>query len=322
MRALVLNTHLSFEAAYPEPKPASDQVLIRVCKAGICNTDIELIAGYMNYTGILGHEFVGEVVGGDDTWVGQRVVGEINVACHTCDFCQRGIPSQCRNRTTLGIDRHPGAFADFLTLANANLYRVPDNVSDTQAVFTEPLAAALQCTEAVHISPRDRVIVIGAGKLGLLCAQVVKLTGADIAVVVRREAPARVLNQWGIPAVSVSELPPQRAQVVIDCTGNADGFATALNLVEPRGTIILKSTYTGTPTADLSRIAVDEISVIGSRCGPFDSALRLLSHGLVDVESMVEAEYPLHQGLDAVEHAARPGVLKVLLNIARHAGAA
>ncbi|MEO8397576.1 MAG: zinc-binding dehydrogenase, partial [Chloroflexota bacterium] len=224
-------------------------------------------------------------------------------------------PSQCRNRTAIGITEHPGAFADYLALTSRNLHIVPDRVSDDSAVFVEPLAAALQSVEAVHISPRDRVVLIGAGKLGLLVAQVMRLSGAEVAVVVRHEKPARLLNKWGIPALALSEVAPKRAQVVIDCTGTPEGFAEALNLVEPRGTIILKSTYKAVPQIDMSRIAVEEIKVVGSRCGPFDAALRLLAAGLIDVESLIEARYPLDEGLKAIECAAERGTLKVLLEI-------
>ncbi|MCC6804157.1 MAG: alcohol dehydrogenase, partial [Anaerolineae bacterium] len=219
------------------------------------------------------------------------------------------------NRTTIGIDRHPGAFADYLQLTTRNLYAVPDSVSDDAAVFAEPLAAALQILEAQQISPGDRVILIGTGKLGLLTAQVARLTGANVAAVVRHERSAWLLNGWGIPALEYGEFPAHRAQVVIDCTGTAQGFADALGLVEPRGTIILKSTYLELPRVNLTRIAVDEIRVIGSRCGPFDAALRLLASGTIDVESLIDARYPLDDGLNAVEHAARKGTLKVLLEI-------
>ncbi|NDJ60585.1 MAG: alcohol dehydrogenase catalytic domain-containing protein [Chloroflexi bacterium] len=313
MRALIFDGTLRLDRAALDPQPSGDQALLNIRRAGVCNTDLELIKGYMNFSGILGHEFVGEVVAGPDDWRGQRVVGEINVANGVCDLCQRGVPSQCRDRTTVGIDRHPGAFADQLALTTRNLHRVPDNVSDDQAVFVEPLAAALQTLEAVHIAPRDRVIVLGAGKLGMLVAQVLKLTGADLAVVVRREKQADLLKRWGIAAVARAELPNARAQIVVDCTGQAGGFADALDLVEPRGTIILKSTYEGLPQVNLTRVAVDEIRVVGSRCGPFAAALRLLSAGLVDVTSLVEARYSLEEAVQAFGHAAQQGVLKVLI---------
>lgn len=314
MRALVYDGTLQLVLDTPTPLLNQDQALIKIRRAGICNTDLELIQGYMNFSGILGHEFVGEVVKGEASWLGKRVVGEINVADSTCDLCQRGIPSQCRSRTTVGIAGHPGGFADMLALTTRNLHVVPDTVSDDAAVFVEPLAAALQILEAVHISPRDCVVVIGAGKLGMLAAQVVRLIGADVKVVVRREKQAKLLDQWHMDPVSVEDLSPHQAQVVIDCTGTSEGFASALNLVEPRGVIVLKSTYTGIPQADLTRIAVDEIRVIGSRCGPFDAALRLLEAGVIDVESLIEARYPFDEAIKAVQHAGQKGVLKVLLD--------
>lgn len=311
MRAVMYEKALRLDTTVPKPEPTSEQSLLKIRRAGICNTDLELMAGYKEFSGILGHEFVAEVVGGE--LAGRRVVGEINVTDGTCEMCQRGIPSQCLNRNAIGIDDHPGAFADYLALVSRNLYPVPDDVSDDMAVFVEPLAAALQVTEGVHISPRDRVVLIGAGKLGLLVAQVLKLTGADLSVVARREKPAALLQKWGIRAVTADELSRRSAQVVVDCTGNAEGFAQALELVQPRGTIVLKSTYVGTPAANLTRVAVDEIRVVGSRCGPFDAALRLLSHGLIDTESMIDGRYSIDAALVAFDHAAKPGALKVLL---------
>jgi threonine dehydrogenase-like Zn-dependent dehydrogenase len=215
----------------------------------------------------------------------------------------------------VGIVRHPGAFADYLALATNNLHVVPDQVSDDEAVFTEPLAAAVQITEAVHISPRDRVVVLGVGKLGMLVAQVLKLTGADVIGVVRREKQANLLNSWGISSADLKELELQRAQIVVDCTGQAEGFEGAMSLVEPRGAIVLKSTYRGLPTADLTQVAVREIRVIGSRCGPFDAALRLLKSGLVDVESLIESRYNLDHALAAIDDAGTKGALKVLLDV-------
>ncbi len=311
MRALVLKDGLRFLPEVASPKTSGDQVLVRIARAGICNTDLELRAGYMGFEGIPGHEFVGIAETG--AWAGKRVVGEINVADGTCDLCLRGMPTQCRNRTTVGISGHDGAFADYVALTAANLHEVPDGVTDEEAIFTEPLAAALQVLETIHVSLRDRVVVIGAGKLGLLVAQVLALTGADLAVIARRERPRQLLERWGIPAVTAANLEDQRAQVVVDCTGSAEGFELAQRLVEPRGTIVLKSTYTTVPSANLTRVAVDEVHVVGSRCGPFEAALRLLARRSVDVESMIDARYPLEQGLEAFSRAAEPGALKVLL---------
>ncbi len=314
MRALIYDGQLRLDESLPVPQPQSDQTLLKIRRAGICNTDLELIAGMYGFSGILGHEFVAEVTQGPADLLGKRVVGEINVACTRCDFCEKGIPSQCRHRTTVGIIQHPGAFADYLALAARNLYIVPDEVSDDKAVFVEPLAAALQIIEAVHISPRHRVVVIGLGKLGMLAAQVLKLTGADVLAVVRRQKQAVLLESWGIQPVAVSDLEAQSAQIVVDCTGEASGFADALQLVEPRGTIVLKSTYHGLPQANLTAAVVNEIRVVGSRCGPFDAALRLLKAELVDVESLIEARYPFANALDAVQHASQSSALKVLLD--------
>lgn len=313
MRALVYDGQLRLEADMPFKSPAAAETLLKIRRAGICNTDLELMAGMYGFSGILGHEFVGEVVEGTPEWLGKRVVGEITVACLTCDFCLRGVFSQCRNRATVGIRNYPGAFADYLPLPVRNLHFVPDSVSDDQAVFVEPLAAALQITEAVQISPRHRVVIIGIGKLGALCAQVLKLTGADVVGVVRRETQANLLEKWGISAAH-EDLPRQQAQIVVDVTGTAEGFALALDLVESCGTIVLKSTYHGTPQVDMTQIAVREIKVVGSRCGPFDAALRLLERGLVDVEALIDARYPFDAALEAMEFAAKPGVLKVLLD--------
>lgn len=315
MRAVVYDQHgLRVDQQFDRPEPGPGQALLHVKQSGVCNTDLELVAGMYGFKGILGHEFVADVIDGPQEWVGQRVVGEINVACGDCDMCRLGVPSQCRNRTTVGIDRHPGAFADYLALTTANLYRVPDSVSDDSAVFVEPLAAALQVVESVHIAPRDHVVVVGAGKLGLLVAQVLRLTGTDLSVIVRRERPAQLLAKWGIRAVAVDELAPKQAQVVVDCTGNAEGFATALNLVEPRGTLVLKSTYNGLPQADLTRVVVDEVRVVGSRCGPFGAALRLLDAGVVDVDALIDARYDLSEALSAFDQARQPGTLKVMLH--------
>ncbi len=319
MRALRFDDTLTLTHAEPEPVCGPGEALIRLRLGGICHTDLELTRGYMHFRGILGHEFVGELVDDAGPWkAGQRVVGEINVACGDCDYCRQGIPSQCRNRSTLGIFNYPGVFADRLRLPIRNLYAVSDDLPDKVAVFAEPLAAALQVTQLAPVRPTDRVIVIGAGKLGLLVAQVLHRTGCDLVVVARQPRPIRLLQQWGIPHVEPDAdghlpLDRQSAHVVVDCTGSAEGFASALDLVRPRGTLVLKSTYADLPQADLTRIVLDEIKVVGSRCGPFTAALRLMESKQVDVRSLIDAVYPLDEALTAFEHAARRGVLKVLL---------
>ncbi len=313
MRALVVREG-RVQFVHDEPEPAvPDEALIRPLLGGICNTDLELVRGYYGYQGILGHEFVGEVLAGPADLIGRRVVGEINVACGTCDLCRAGIPSQCRNRTVLGIANHGGAFADRLSLPVCNLHVVPDGVSDRAAVFTEPLAAALQVTELVHLRPSDRILVIGAGKLGMLVAQVIRLTGADLAVVVRHDRQRELLRGWGIPALRGETVPKGEADVVVDCTGREQGFSDAMGLLRPRGVLVLKSTYHGLPQVDLTQAAVREVTVVGSRCGPFEPALRLLAMGLVDVESLIEREFPFERGVEAFEMASESGRLKVLL---------
>jgi len=313
MRAIHYDGKMIVENAYPVSQNGLGEALLRVRMAGICNTDLELMKGYMDFSGVLGHEFVAEVVQGAPEWLGKRVVGEINIAEGECEMCLQGIPSQCYHRTTMGIRGHQGAFADYMSLDVKNLYAVADNISDEEAVFVEPLAAACQVLEAVHIQPRDKVVVIGAGKLGLLCAQVLRLTGADVSVIVRRERPYQFLQKWGIRGVSRQDVPSKSAHVVVDCTGTSEGFAEAVDIVKPRGHLVLKSTYEGLPSADLTRVVVDEIKVIGSRCGPFDAALRLLEAGLVDVASLIEASYAIEDAKRAFAHAQQNGTLKIML---------
>ncbi|MBN2304581.1 MAG: alcohol dehydrogenase catalytic domain-containing protein, partial [Anaerolineae bacterium] len=286
-------------AEQPRPVPGSDEVLIRPRLMGICNTDLELTRGYKGFAGTLGHEFVGDVIEGPADWIGRRVVGEINIACGECDLCRRDMPTHCRQRSTLGIMNYDGAFADLFRLPVRNLLSVPDAVSDEAAVFTEPLAAACQVLESARIRPSDRVALIGAGKLGMLVAQVVRLSGADLSVIIRRDRQADLLAGWGIRAVRRDTVPDNRADVVIDCTGSADGFAESLALVRPRGTVVLKSTYAGMPQADLTQIVVDEIRVVGSRCGPFDAALRLLEQSLVEPRALIDACYELTDAVTA-----------------------
>jgi threonine dehydrogenase-like Zn-dependent dehydrogenase len=318
MHALRYDDQLQLHDDEPVPLPNSHEALIRVRMAGICHTDVELTRGYYNFHGVLGHEFVGDIVEGTADWLpGTRVVGEINIGCGQCDMCMAGIRNHCRQRHTLGIANYSGTFAEYIKLPYINLFKVPENVPDTWAIFTEPLAAALQVKELSPILPAQRVLVIGAGKVGLLIAQVLKLTGCDLTVLVRRDKPKQLLEKWKIAAIDSREqqITTLRGSmdVIVEVTGSEEGFALAVDLVRPRGTIALKSTYAETPKADLSRLVVNEIKVVGSRCGPFEEALRLLEQRLVDVESMIESCYPLKQAVEAFDHAARSGVLKVLL---------
>ncbi len=297
----------------PRPIPPPGEALVRVRVAGVCNTDLELVRGYYPFTGVPGHEFVGEVEAapGAPEWVGRRVVGEINAACARCAACARQEPTHCERRTVLGIKGRDGALAEHLVLPIANLHIVPDSVPDEVAVFTEPLAAACRITEQVALEGR-RVVVIGDGKLGLLAAQVIAQGGADLLVIGRHPDKLSHLSRRGI-ATALNAPQGLRADVVVECTGNPDGFAMARRLVRPRGTIVLKSTYHGEAQVNLSAAVVDEVTLVGSRCGPFAPALALLTAGRVDVTPLVHARFRLAEAGAAFAEAARPGVLKVLV---------
>ncbi len=315
MQALWLeNQRLSFRRDLPHPLPPAGEALVRVRLAGVCATDLELVRGYYPYTGIPGHEFVGEIVSAPDaSRVGQRVVGEINAVCGECDTCRHGRQSHCERRTVLGIVNRNGAFAEYLTLPLVNLHPVPENVPDEAAVFTEPLAAALEISQQVHIRPDDRVLLVGAGRLGQLIAQTLALRGCDLYVLARHPNQIALLNSRNIHTLSEDEVPTRKMDVVIEATGSPSGFEIARRAVRPRGTLVLKSTYAGNLEVNFSAVVVDEITLVGSRCGPFPPALKLLETGSVDPTPLIEARYPLEQGVTAFEHAARPGVLKVLV---------
>jgi threonine dehydrogenase-like Zn-dependent dehydrogenase len=318
MRALLLDKGLQIVEDHPTPEAAPGEALIRVRVAGICNTDLEMVKGYGAFRGVPGHEFVGMVerAPGAEDWEGRRVVGEINAACTTCPTCLAGRPTHCPNRTTLGIAGCDGAFAEYLTLPVRNLHPVPDSTPNEIAVFAEPLAAACEILEQVHVHPTDSVVVLGDGKLGLLCAQVLALTGCDLTVIGRHKEKLDILTRRGISTrLEGDDDNTGNADVVIEATGHPEGFGAARRLVRPRGTIVLKSTYYGSTEADLTMAAVDEITLTGSRCGPFTSALRLLERGSVAVIQLVQARYPLSQALAAFERAAQPGTLKVLIDV-------
>lgn len=313
MKALWLEDNTMSVRDVPVPT-AEGEALLKVRLSGICGTDLELARGYYPYAGIIGHEFVGEVVSAPDpSWVGARVVGEINASCGHCEACRSCRPSHCENRTVLGIVGRDGAHAEYTTLPLANLHRVPDGVTDEAAVFTEPLAAALEILEQVHLPPTGRVLLVGAGRLGQLIAQVLALTGAHLRVVARHDHQKALLHARGIATVDAEEIEPRRWDVVVEATGSPSGFDVARAALRPRGTLVLKSTYRGEVTLDLSPFVVDEITVVGSRCGPFPPALRLLESGDVDPTVLISARYRLEDAVAAMEHAGRPGTMKVLL---------
>ncbi len=317
MRALTLRSGLEYCREYPTPAPANEEALVRVIQAGICATDLQLVQGYMGFQGVPGHEFVGIV---DEAprhpdLVGKRVVGEINAACRVCPVCQAGRLTHCPHRTTLGIDRRDGAFADYLALPAENLHPLPDEITNDQAVFTEPLAAACQILEQVPIDITDRVMVIGDGKLGLLCAQVLHRTGCRLTILGRHPEKLQILASRGIHTSQDPASLSPGFDIVVEATGTPDGFALAGQHVRPRGTIVLKSTYHGQPAVDMTSLVVDEITVVGSRCGPFPTAIALLRDNAIDVQSLIHKRFPIEQGTEAFACAATKGVLKVLLEM-------
>jgi 2-desacetyl-2-hydroxyethyl bacteriochlorophyllide A dehydrogenase len=316
MQALWLEDKtLTLRDDVPVPSVPRGSALIQVLLAGICSTDLELVKGYYPYRGVPGHEFVGKVVKapGRPSWMGQRVVGEINIACGMCQACRTGLRTHCEQRAVLGIVNHDGAFAEYVTLPLKNLHRVPRSIPDEAAVFTEPLAAALQIGHQVQLRPTDRVLIVGAGRLGQLVAQVLALTGCELQIVARHETQRALLGGRNITPTTEDAVPCQKMDVVVEATGSPRGFSLALQAVRPRGKIVLKSTYRGGVEVNFSPIVVNEITLVGSRCGPFASALRLLAGGVVDPTPLIVSRYPLSKALSAFEHASRPGVLKVLL---------
>ncbi len=318
MRGLWLeNLDLRCRDDLPVPQPSPREALIKVRLAGICGTDLELCKGYYPFTGIPGHEFVGEVMSapGAPQWVGQRVTGEITIACGDCDSCRRGKPKHCLRSRTLGIRDYHGTFAEYLVLPLDNLHSVPEGVPDEYAVFTEPLAAALEIQEQITVRPQEQVLVIGAGRLGLLIAKSLALTGCDLAVIVRQPRAAAILKAWGIPTMSAEDVRPMMSDLVVEVSGSPDGFNLAVQAVRPTGMVVMKSTIKSDVTFNLSPLVVNEVTLLGSRCGPFEPALALLDSRAVDPTPMIDRVYPLSQGEEAFKEAAAPGMLKVLLKM-------
>lgn len=294
------------------------EALVRVLLSGICNTDLEIARGYAGFKGTIGHEFVGIVEeAADKSVVGQRVVGEINAGCGSCELCQAGDPRHCADRTVLGIVGRDGAHAEFLRLPARNLFPVPDNVVDEHAVFTEPLAAACGIMESVEIENTDRVAVIGDGKLGLLCAQAIALSGASVLLIGKHAEKLRIAERRGIETATTRVAAKRKREfdVVVEASGSPTAFAGALELLRPRGVLVLKSTFAGesNPEINQARMVVDEISIVGSRCGRFQPALDLLKKDAIDLDSLISEEYPLSRGVHAMERAGRKGMMKVFL---------
>jgi threonine dehydrogenase-like Zn-dependent dehydrogenase len=307
----VVKKHLAIRDVIKPNNP--DEALVRVLLSGICNTDLEIARGYAGFSGTIGHEFVGVVEEGG--LVGQRVVGEINAGCGQCELCRAGDPRHCASRTVLGIVGRDGAHAEFLQLPSTNLLPIPEDIPDEHAAFTEPLAAACGILERVAIGKDERVAVIGDGKLGLLCAQVVALTGAPTVLVGKHETKLRIAARRGIETSTPKEAGKRKREfdVVVEASGSASGFNLALDLLRPKGKLVLKSTFHGTTEINAARVVVDEISIVGSRCGRFAPAIELLKRRAIDVDSLISEEYPLSEGIHAMKRARAKGVLKVLL---------
>jgi threonine dehydrogenase-like Zn-dependent dehydrogenase len=316
MQALYLKKgDLAYLEDYARPVPAEGQALIRIRLAGICSTDLEIVKGYANFEGVLGHEFVGQVerADSDPSWVGKRVVGGINLGCGVCEVCLTAGSEHCPDRTVLGIINHDGVFADYITLPVGNLVAVPDHVPDETAVFTEPLAAAVRITEQVALVAGMKAAVIGPGRLGMLAGLVLAAAGVEVTMLGRRAGSLSLPEKLGLATGLVGEAADDGYDLVVEATGNEAGLSHSLRLVRPLGTLVMKSTFAGKANVDLTKLVVGEINVVGSRCGPFDKAVQLLANDKIPVQALIEAEYPLRDALAAFEHADRPGVRKVLL---------
>lgn len=314
MRALTLrNGRLNLETDAPEPVPGPGEVRIRVLVAGICETDLQLIRGYMNFEGILGHEFVGVALEG--RYQGQRVVGEINCPCGACDTCRRGLGNHCPHRSVLGILNRNGAFADIVCLPEANLHPV-EGIPDRVAVFTEPLAAAFQIPTQVPLDSSKSVIVLGDGRLGALCAQVIQRSGCRTLVVGKHARRLeRFHSEFGLRGILLNEVPGDlRADVVVDCTGSESGLETALKLVRPRGTIVLKTTVAGQHAISMAPFVIDEVTLVGSRCGPFPPAIEALRTETIHVSPLWTSEAHINFWKSAFQDAESPVAFKVTLS--------
>jgi alcohol dehydrogenase len=299
----------------PKPRRPEGFALIRLLCGGICNTDLELQRGYYGFRGTPGHEFVGEVAeAGDPALAGKRVAGEINLGCDRCDWCARGLGRHCPNRTVLGIVKHPGAFSEYFTLPERNLHVLPESIPAEHAVFTEPLAAACEILDQVKIPRGAPVAVLGDGKLGLLISQVLHLHGSEVHLFGRHREKLRIAELAGVHTrLAAKKLPAAAYDWVVDATGSAEGLRQAVAMARPRGTVVMKSTVHGTVGFDTAPVIVNEITLVGSRCGRFEPALRLLRSGKLRLTEMIADRMPLKEAPKAFETAARKGVLKVLL---------
>lgn len=317
MKAIVFDGELKYRTDYPRPFPAPGESLIRVIMAGVCNTDVELTRGYMNFSGILGHEFVGIVEESDNrNLIGKRVVGEINCPCHKCSYCMSGMGKHCPDRTVLGIQNRDGVFAQYTLLPDENLHIVPDSVDNETAVFAEPLSAGFEIADSVHIRPTDRVLVMGDGKLGLLCAMALSGTACRLTSLGKHPEKLEILKKAGIDTILLSDYEPDGSfDTVVEATGRAESFSMAMRSVKRRGTIVQKSTYAGNLNMNISELTVNEIRLIGSRCGPFAPALRSMETGRINVKPLISRIMSLNDGVETVRQAMEPGTIKILIRM-------
>ncbi len=320
MQAIVFDGALKFVDDYPVPEPGDKEALIRVSMAGICNTDIEIMRGYLGFHGVIGHEFVGIVEQAPEYAAGlvnRRVVGEINCGCGACDFCRTDMQKHCPSRTTLGIQGRDGAFAEYTTLPVSNLHVVPDTVPDEEAVFVEPLAAAYEIQEQVEIKPTDTILILGDGKLGLLCALSLNLSGATVTLAGKHDKKLTIAANQHIQTVNITSEKPdeeRKYDIVVEATGSVDGFETALRCIKPRGTLVLKSTIASSHKIDFAPLVIDEITVIGSRCGPFKAAIETLDQKRIDVKPLISGVYTMRNTRKAFEEAMKKENLKILID--------
>lgn len=315
MKAVYFDKQLRLKEI-PIPKPQKDEALIKIRMVGLCHTDLEILQGYMNFCGVLGHEFVGEVVESKlKNWLGRRVAGEINIGCGACELCQQNLQRHCSNRKVLGILDKDGCFAEYITLPVQNLHPIPDILSDKEAVFIEPLAAAYEILEQIHIKPTHRVAVIGDGKLGQLIARVVFLTGCQLFVFGRHIEKLELLKNLHVQTGLVTQRRSELYDIVIEASGSSTGFHYALNLVKPRGKLVLKSTFQKRINMNTSKLVIDEVTIIGSRCGPFSPVIRLLEMGIIDVKPLITQVFPFRQWKGAFKAAQSQGKLKILMSM-------
>lgn len=321
MRALVFNNKLELKQNFEKPTPKENEALIKVKLVGICNTDYEITKGYMGYNGILGHEFVGvveEINGEDKSLLGKRVVGEINLGCKNCDYCAKGLERHCPNRQTLGIFNKDGCFADYVTLPLSNLLEVNEKINDETAVFVEPLAAALEILEQLHIKPYEKVCVLGDGKLGLITALALNASNVDVTLVGKHQNKLDIAKEQNVKTVLLENLKQddnKSFDVVVEATGRVSGFETSLSLVKPRGVLVLKSTIATGKELNLAPIVIDEITVLGSRCGQFAPALRLMEKNVIDFSKLVSAKLSFDDAILGFEKNKEKNTIKILLEM-------